>query len=125
MTKRPPVPSEAEVLKTCMAIANALGVPCFRRNIMAMSGTYNGKQRFIRSGEAGQADLWGFLPGSGKHWECEVKRRGNKPSPAQSAWLSKCWELGAAVNWVDTPQDFEQWLKNLMGENVSCDRLTR
>ena len=86
--------SEAEVLKSIMDYMAARKIPCFRRNTGATIANYQSKagdmkRRFIRFSQPGMADLWGWFPWNGQHWECEVKRPGGKMTPEQAAWLQQ------------------------------------
>lgn len=97
-------PTEAEMLKTCMSILAAFGWRVFRRNTGAMTATYNGKRRYVRFAEKGQADLYGWIPGAGggpaTPFECEVKRPGRRPRPDQLDWLMRCSRDGVVAFWV-------------------------
>lgn len=119
---------ESQVLKSCMMRAKAMHVPCFRRNVMAMSARYNGKDRHVSSGKPGQSDLWGWFPDKycqlsghwcearapGRHWECEVKRAGEKPTLKQAVWLRDCNEHTGSAFWVDNADTFEAVLMALL-----------
>lgn len=104
-----PRPLEAEVQKACMAILEARGWRVFRRNTGAMPGTYNGKRRFIRFAEKGQSDLYGFIPKrGGQHFECEIKRPGERPTLEQVEWLLKCHWAGTVAFWVSSAEECER-----------------
>jgi hypothetical protein len=110
-TKKPPVIPEREIQATCLAIMHAAGWIAFRRNTGAIPiAAGDHKRRFIRFSEKGQADIWGVLP-DGRHFECEVKRKGEKPSSAQEAWLKKMNQLGgrrgSVAFWCDSTESCE------------------
>ena len=109
------IPPEREVIAACREIAKLLGVPCFRRNV----GAHAIGDRYVQYSEPGMSDLWGWIPSTGRHWECEVKRPGEKPTEAQYAWLHRCAVLGAHASWVDTSAEFEDLLKCWMRPDVS------
>lgn len=69
-------------------------VRVWRRNVGAVVGTYKGRSRFMRFGEAGMADIEGIGP-DGVHIEVEIKAPGGKLSEAQLAWLVRCRQDGA------------------------------
>lgn len=51
---------------------------------------------------AGFPDLMGVVPGSGRACFIEVKRPGNKPTDAQTAFLARVRGLGAIAFWADS-----------------------
>lgn len=115
-TKRKPKvkpPLESVILKDCMAVYKRLGIPAWRRNVAAMVAEGQGKRRFIKAGEKGQADTWGILPG-GRHLEFEAKRPGNKPTLDQALWLRSTNEAGGASFWADSPEVMERVLRCLV-----------
>jgi hypothetical protein len=78
-----------------------LGVTLWRRNTGALRSRYKGRDRFVRFGEPGAADLWGVGP-EGRHWEIEVKRPGQRPTMKQAAFLMIMHQQGAVAFWVDS-----------------------
>lgn len=92
---------ESEVVRAILDYCAVERIFCKRRNVGAVKLTHDtGKSRFVRFGEAGQVDLWGIV--RGKHFECEVKRPGEKPTEAQLAWLKQCSDAGAFAFWCDS-----------------------
>lgn len=80
-----------------------LGVVLHRRNVGSREWTdAQGKLRLVQYGATGQADLYGAQIGSGRHWEIEVKRPGNRPTEKQLAWLKEWTRLGAVAYWADS-----------------------
>ena len=93
------------MLRTCAAILRAYGWRVFRRNTGAMAAVYNGKRRYVRFAEKGQADLYGWIPGvrggPARPFECEIKRPGSAPRVDQMDWLRRCSRDGVVAFWVD------------------------
>lgn len=99
--KKPPKPKESEVQKAGIEALRDIGIEVHRRNVIAVRGTYKGKSRMVRSGEAGQADLYGWLK-SGLHFEAETKRPGETPRLNQIEWLRRAnIDTGAAFWYSD------------------------
>ena len=114
---KPPVVAERDVLAAIVEWCKANHIPCWRRNVMMMRTTgADGSRGFLRSGASGQSDLWGVLPGTGRHWECEVKRTGSKPTPKQNKWLDTVRKHGALGFWVDSVEDFAE----IIGRDVAA-----
>ncbi len=108
MKPKAPVPLEKDIQAAIIEYAwYTFRLKLYRRNTGAMSGTYNGKKRFVRFSEPGQADLWGIQPGTGVLIECEVKRPGQKLSPEQDEWLQNCNKLGAIAFMADSTERFD------------------
>ena len=80
----------------------------YRRNTGAMPATYNGKKRFVRFSEPGQADLWGIQPKTGRHVEVEVKRPGGDLTEAQHQWLENCHQARAIAFWASSTEMFDE-----------------
>lgn len=118
MIQQTPIPSESEILRNCVAVFHALQVPVWRRNVLAISATYGGKRRFIKGGERGQADLWGMLPNPNilrsRHFECEVKRPGKRPTLSQVRWLLEVNAITGCAFWVDDPRILKVILEQLL-----------
>ncbi len=116
MNPKAPVPLEKDIQAAIIEYAwYTFRLKLYRRNTGAMSGTYNGKKRFIRFSEPGQADLWGIQPKTGRHIEIEVKRPGQKPSDAQQEWLESCRALHGIAFWTDSVEDFDKAYRVLTG----------
>lgn len=77
----------------------------FRRNVGAakLNGGY-----WVKFNGTGQADLWGWIPGSGRHFEIEVKKPGEKPEGKQPEWLDGARTDGCIAFWVDSIEMLEQ-----------------
>lgn len=105
-------PLESDVQRTIVAVAASKGVRLIRRNVMAMGGEHKGKRWFVKNGEKGQSDLYGVLP-NGIHIEVEVKRKGEVPTPDQTAWLRK-WAPICPAFWADNATTFGRVLDAIL-----------
>jgi hypothetical protein len=92
---------ESKVQSSIRVRLRRLGIVLHRRNVAGFSATHNGKSRWIQCGRKGQADLYGWEIKTGRHWEIETKRDGNKPTENQLEWLKECGQLGAIAFWAD------------------------
>jgi hypothetical protein len=90
---KPPPPSEAAILKACLAVLGARGIFAWRNNVGSFSGSYGGKTRFVKFGFPGASDIFAVLPG-GCFLAIEVKRPGNRPTITQRAFLRAVNEQG-------------------------------
>ncbi len=61
-----------------------------------------GKKRVMKFGITGQADLFGWIRGSARHFEIELKAPGEEPRPDQYEWLDGCRETGCVSFWCDS-----------------------
>lgn len=113
---------EKHVQAACKAVLEANGCRVFRRNTGVVSLEHKGKSRVFRAGETGAADLYGFFP-NGTHFECEVKRPGERPTLAQTRFLSDCARRGIPAFWVDSADDLARILPTLLdgGQVVYTD----
>ena len=108
MKPKAPVPLEKDIQAAIIEYAwYTFRLKLYRRNTGAMSGTYNGKKRFVRFSEPGQADLWGYQQGTGCGVEVEVKRPGKTPTPEQVIWIDECKAKGVIAFWTDSMEDFD------------------
>jgi hypothetical protein len=89
---------ESKIQRSIVVRLSRLGIRLFRRNVGAMKTDAGG---FVRFAAPGQSDLWG-IDRAGRHWEIECKRSGNKPTPAQLAWLKEMTDRGAVAYWADS-----------------------
>jgi hypothetical protein len=96
-TRLPPE-RESKIQSSIRVRLRRLGIKLFRRNVGAMREG----ERFIRFSTPGQSDLWGWDIRTGRHWEIEVKRPGNRPTPKQLEWLKECHRYGAVAYWADS-----------------------
>jgi hypothetical protein len=108
-TGKPPAPLEKDIQAAIIEYAwYTFRLKLYRRNTGAMPATYNGKKRFVRFSEPGQADLWGIAPHNAKHIELEIKRPGKRPSDEQFDWIEACHKAGALAIWADSIEMFEE-----------------
>jgi hypothetical protein len=95
---------ESKVQRAIMVRLSRLGVRLWRRNVGAMADR---KGNYVRFAAPGQSDLWG-VDRSGRHWEVEVKRHGNRPTDRQISWLKEMTNRGAVAYWADCPNIAER-----------------
>lgn len=110
---KPPRPLEKDVQAACRAVLELHGCRVFRRNTGQVPAEYKGKRRVFRAGENGAADLYGWFPG-GLHFECEVKRDGERPRYDQVLFLRDCWRRGIPAFWVDSADSLSRFLPVLI-----------
>ena len=109
MTRRVTLPDarEAEVLRSILATLSWLSVPAWRNNTGAFLAEHNGRSRLVRFGSPGGSDVYAILPG-GRFCAIEAKRRGNRPTPAQVAFLRMIAAAGGLAFWADDPATVER-----------------
>lgn len=100
---------EAAILKAVAEFLTIKGFYVERRNIqgtriLSRTRKADGKtvEYAIKTGRAGQADLYGWHRFTGRHIEVEVKAPGNVPTPAQREWLVHCKNMNAIAFWCDS-----------------------
>lgn len=98
MSTKPPRERESKVQASIKTRLVRLGVTLWRRNVGAMTDSRGNHVRFAAPG---QSDLWG-VDRTGRHWELECKRPGNKPTPKQLEWLKSMTERGCVAYWADS-----------------------
>jgi hypothetical protein len=113
---RLPRPIEKGNQKLFAGWLQANGCKVYRRNVSLVRAIYKGKSRAFKCGEPGQSDLYGWLPHPrrGVHFECEVKRPGERPTPAQIDWLQQTNDSGAVGFWADDIRYLEKIFKYVM-----------
>jgi len=104
---------EADTLKAIADYLRARGFRIFRRNVagavrMARGGV-------VHVGQRGQADLYGWEVGTGRHIEVEVKRPGRDTTPRlrramQDGWILAAQRDGCIAFRTDSVKDCEEWL---------------
>lgn len=100
-------PKESEIQKACIDWLNTIpGVKVWRQNTgaFAMPATERHQRRFLRFSQKGAADISGIGP-EGVRIEIEVKRQGNKPTPAQWEWLEMIDAGGGIAFCADSLRD--------------------
>jgi hypothetical protein len=97
------------------AILQHLRLRGFRAWVRNVGGAYG--LQFVRFGEPGQADIWGYEPGTARHLEVEVKRPGARTHPKraalQHAWLEQCQRDGVIAFQAASVEEAEQRLAEL------------
>ena len=86
--------SETNVRKAITDLLAARGFRMERRNIMGVVPIKGGA---IHLGKKGQADLYGWEIGTGRHIEVEVKKPGGRTNLSR-ALMQKAWLMGALKN---------------------------
>jgi hypothetical protein len=112
--KLPPIP-EREVQAATIAWLRSQGAIVKRRNTGAMPATYKGKSRFVRFSEPGASDLYGSLPiPDRRHFELEIKRRGERPTLDQVEWLLEWHRHGCVAWWADSLERTQEVFRHVM-----------
>ena len=83
---------ESQLQAACLAVFRGYGIIAFPAN-----REKGGRNRASHVGFKGLPDICGTIPGSGRSFYCEVKRRGAIPSPHQVAALRMLAQAGAFV----------------------------
>ena len=109
MNIKPPPERESKIQRSIIVRLEHLGIMLWRRNVGAMQD----EERFIRFGSPGQSDLWG-IDSNAKHWEIEVKRPGNRPTPKQLAWLKMMSSRGCVAFWADSANIAERVAESIL-----------
>jgi hypothetical protein len=114
-----PVPTEAEIQKSILAVLRFHGVHAWRQNTGAFAGEYKGRSRFIRFGVKGQADIVGLLGptfgrDAGRMIAVEVKRPGNRPTPEQVRWLIEINDAGGFAFWATSAQTVDHAVRAVL-----------
>lgn len=69
----------------------------------------------VQIGEEGKPDWTFHRPGRADRpagvFYAEIKRRGKKPTPAQTAYLLRLRALGYAAEWFDSLEAFDRWYR--------------
>lgn len=101
MTRKP---LERDVTRAILDYCAAERIFIRRRNVAGAQKLSGG--RYVNLGKKGMSDLWGIMPKSGRHFECEVKREGETPRQNQEQWLAECADAGGLSFWCDSLEDF-------------------
>lgn len=108
---KPSIPTEAEVLRQCLAYLALRGIRAWRNNTgAALLPGRGGKPQMVRFGQRGSPDILGILSG-GRLLACEVKRPGKQPREDQAAWLKAASEAGALAGCVHSVEELQQLLE--------------
>ena len=106
--------SETKISKSIMEYLAARHILAFRQNTGAVVSEYKGKQRFMRFGTPGMADLLAFVnsPFAGLivHW-LEVKTATGKQSELQKSFQNQVEAAGHRYSVVRSIEDVETALK--------------
>lgn len=94
---------ESDIQRTILAYCAVSRIFVKRRNVAGAQQLNGG--RWVRLGTKGMSDLWGILK-DGRHFECEVKAPGKKPTDDQLRWLDEVRAAGALAFWADSLDGF-------------------
>lgn len=103
---------EQDILKQCLQWLALKGFFCWRSNVGARAITQpNGSRTFVRFGLKGSSDILG-LTRQGQFLAIEVKRKGNKPTPEQEAFLSSIRKSGGLAFVVTSVEELEKAMES-------------
>ena len=112
-----PRPRESAIQREALAYLASQGIRAFRRNVVAVKAEYKGKRRIIRAGSPGQSDIWGIFAtddGTGRHFEAECKRPGERPTLDQVWWLLRMNAITGAAFWFNSVPMLDKVMRCLM-----------
>lgn len=107
MTATMPGPTEAQCQTAIITAARTLG---YLVDHQRPARTRDGWRTAIE-GDAGYPDL--TIVGHGRAWFIELKRRGNRPSAAQVAWLDTMLAAGLDVRLLIVPEGQQAFIDEL------------
>lgn len=103
-------PTEQDLVRQCLRLLQLRGVFCWRNNTGVLRDARN---RPVRFGAVGSADILGVLRPDGRLLALELKRPGRKPTPPQEAWLEAVRQAGGVALVVTDVADLDRALKEL------------
>jgi hypothetical protein len=117
-----PEPSEAELLKTALAILRAHGIFAWRNNTAAwFPEGKDGRRRCVRCGLPGSSDILGLLP-DGRFLGLEIKRKGERPRPDQVEFMRQINMSNGVAFWIDEVRHLEKVLPYILkGARMAAD----
>jgi hypothetical protein len=116
-----PDPSEAEILKTALAILRANGIFAWRNNTAAFFPESDGRRRCVRCGLPGSSDILGILP-DGRFLGLEIKRKGERPRPDQVEFMRQINMSNGVAFWIDEVRHLEKVLPYILkGASMTAD----
>lgn len=112
-------PREAPIMHAVEAAINATGMAAvWRANTGAVRATYKGRERFIRYGVKGAADLTGLVRRTGQRLEVEVKAPGAPPPTlSQQAYGETIRRLGGIYLVVRSVEEALRLLEEAIENN--------
>ena len=100
--KNLPPEKESDLLRAILALLALYKIPAFRSNA---GGGFRlgkgGKPQLVVGAPAGWPDITGWLPNNGRILLIEVKRPGERPTPAQYQTLNAANADGGVAFWTD------------------------
>lgn len=106
-----PQMAERDILKAILDYLAARKILAWRQNCGAIPATYKGRQRFIRYGQPGQADICGILSPSGRYLAIEVKSAKGKVSDLQALHLELVRSQGGVAGVCRSVEDVAELLR--------------
>lgn len=114
-----PREKESKIQRSMIVRLRRYGLVLYRRNVGSREwADKSGATRLVQYGARGQSDLYGWHIRTGRHFEIEVKRPGNKPTEMQLKWLKDCHRLGAVAFWSDSVAIAEMIVEAILGGGV-------
>jgi hypothetical protein len=93
---------ERDIQRAILDLLHARGVVCWK----AGSGGFrvtdtHGRERYVKMGHTGVADIIGLLPGTGRFCAVEVKQPGKDATPEQATFLASVrHEVAKELGWT-------------------------
>ncbi len=104
-----PPQREQDIQRAILSLLALRGFRVFRRNVAGVMKMASGG--FMKVGEKGQSDIYGWHRGTGRHIEVEVKRPGKEPNQLQRAYLDDAHMDGCIAFYADSVDMVEAELK--------------
>jgi hypothetical protein len=98
---------EADVQVAVIGLLSARG---FHVEVRSGEARIYGKGKLAKT-KKGKCDLYGWHRRTGQHFELEMKRPGEQPSPEQRVWLMSIERDGIIQGWVDSVSAVDEILK--------------
>jgi|TARA_R100000501_G_C2569793_1_gene77091 hypothetical protein len=103
---------ETDIVKAILDYLAYKHIIAWRNQSGMLISSYKGKERAIRLGKKGVADIIGVFPdGSGRIMCLEVKTQIGKPTPEQSEFLESVREAGGIAEIVRSIEDVIKLIK--------------
>jgi hypothetical protein len=107
--------TESQILKATLDYLHLKKVNAWRNNTGAFWGEYQGRKRFVRFSQKGEANIIGCLP-DGRFLAIECKRKGALLSDDQFHWLLKISSCGGVAFVADDIDYVMQRIDNILKE---------
>lgn len=114
------VPTEREIQKAILRYLELRKIYCWRNNT---GGFTDKRDHYYTFGKKGSGDILGLTP-KGRFISIEVKRPGNKPTPAQVSFMNVIRDNGGIAFVATSIDDIENKMEELKDEkNNNCTRV--